>query len=204
MYIYYATNTFLSTYYQTYQHIIKMSFNKLDRSLPIFGMLEKLVLPRDGQVVLPVKTWKRKNWVTKKYILEYSYDALKYNYKVDELSIGLHLFELVCNYTSEYTEDDEELINTYEMHTIWSSHCITYVSQHDVSMSIVDLLKRRVLPCDGQAILPIISLHNGKWNTKKYVLEYDTQHDSFSIGVHLFDYVNDEELVDTYEIHTIW
>ncbi len=85
---------------------------RLDRSMAIYGMLEELTLPSNGQVILPVKTWKRKNWVTKKYVLEY-------NSEEDSLSIGVHLFELICNYTSEYTEDDEELISTYEVHTIW-------------------------------------------------------------------------------------
>ena len=88
---------------------------KLDRSMPIYEMLEQLDLPHKGQLILPVKTWKRKNWVTKKYVFEYMYDSL---------SIGLHLFELGYD-IDEDGNHIEHHIDTYEVHTIWwLSYCL--------------------------------------------------------------------------------
>lgn len=84
---------------------------KLDRSMPIYKILEQLDLPRNGQLILPIRTWKRKNWVTKKYVLEY--DNMN-----DMLSIGLHLFELDC-FSNGEDENDEHLIDTYEVYTLW-------------------------------------------------------------------------------------
>jgi len=73
---------------------------RLDKTQPIFEMLEQLELPVDGKLVLPVKKFKRKQWITKSIILKYiRYDNI-HVYKVC-------LFELDYDYT-------EHKIDTYD------------------------------------------------------------------------------------------
>lgn len=87
------------------------NIKKLDRSMRIYELLEELELPDNGQLILPIATWKRKHWVTKKYVLEY--DEMN-----DSLSIGIHLFELDC-YSNGDKLYSEYHVDTYEVHTIW-------------------------------------------------------------------------------------
>lgn len=88
-----------------------MEINRLDRSAPIFELLEQLELPQNGKLVLPInKYWKRsrKSWVTKKYVLEYH--AMEYS-----LTICIKLFE-----PTGYSDYDEEVCyETCDIYKIW-------------------------------------------------------------------------------------
>jgi hypothetical protein len=60
--------------------------HKLDTSAPIFAQLSEMALPCGGSVYLHVKTWKRKDWVSKTIILRYNERTKENEYSCELLT----------------------------------------------------------------------------------------------------------------------
>jgi hypothetical protein len=206
-----------------------MSANKLDRSMPIFALLEQMVLPYKGGVYLTIASWPmRVKWTTQ-YIpmnadeCDFSYIPsvhwginvsvmkkylIQYDTEDDSLSVGVHLVEMDNNNHTEY------YIQKLETHTIWPKPDDKPVSRLDRSMPIFELLEQMERPYNGEVRLFINSYKRKHWVDKKYSIKYDSYYDSLSVGIHIYErnwecsesehmYDNEYE-VSTYETNYIW
>lgn len=85
---------------------------KLDLTMPIFQLLEDRPPNVNASVYLHVKTWKRKDWVSKTIILKYNNDTNENEY--------------MCALLTSDDDDNAYILNTYEVvhitenGTIWT------------------------------------------------------------------------------------
>lgn len=209
-----------------------MSINKLDRSLPIFELLECRPLPRDCKLELMVASFVTRVKRTSMYVPKY-YDVdeheerndiitkihweidvtvaklylIQYDVENESLTVGLHFIEL-----GEYNNPDYH-IQKLESYTIWPKREPKPVAKLDRSMPIFKMLEQLERPYCSEVRLHL-NTYKRKHNVhKKYSIKYYDTDNSLTVGLHIYDrewghdaehYYDEEYVADTYEEYTIW
>ena len=102
---------------------------KINRELPIFELLENMCLPVNGELQLPIRTWKRKNWVTKKYV--FRYDEFQ-----NQLEYMLSLYEHELTYGTK-DEPEEHIVSNYEAYVLMLNEYDGFLKDSYIPTSIL-------------------------------------------------------------------